>query len=94
MQGSGYVGRFAPVTDRKAVAHGQPRWPRWRRGAMRKPPREGTWLVRMEDLDPPREVAGASDDILRTLEGLACLGMEACATSRNAKRRMQMHWKC
>ncbi len=28
----------------------------------------GEWLVRMEDLDPPREVAGASDAILRTLE--------------------------
>jgi len=28
----------------------------------------GAWRVRMEDLDPPREVKGAADDILRTLE--------------------------
>jgi glutamyl-Q tRNA(Asp) synthetase len=28
----------------------------------------GEWWVRMEDLDPPREMAGAADDILRTLE--------------------------
>jgi glutamyl-Q tRNA(Asp) synthetase len=28
----------------------------------------GKWLLRIEDIDPPREVAGATDDILRTLE--------------------------
>lgn len=28
----------------------------------------GRWLVRMEDLDPLREMAGAADNILRTLE--------------------------
>jgi glutamyl-Q tRNA(Asp) synthetase len=29
---------------------------------------DGLWLVRMEDIDPPREVKGAADDILKTLE--------------------------
>jgi len=28
----------------------------------------GAWLVRMEDIDPPREMSGAADAILRTLE--------------------------
>lgn len=32
--------------------------------------RGGAWLMRMEDLDPPREAPDAADDILRTLEAL------------------------
>jgi len=35
--------------------------------------RQGIWLVRMEDIDPPREQAGAAGAILRTLE---CYGFE------------------
>ena len=30
--------------------------------------KSGIWLVRIEDIDPPREVPGSSDSILRTLE--------------------------
>lgn len=33
----------------------------------------GTWLVRVEDIDPPREIAGAAADILATL---AAFGLE------------------
>src|SRR5512135_741773 len=35
---------------------------------------DGAWLIRMEDLDPPREVPGAAADILATL---AAFGLES-----------------
>lgn len=30
----------------------------------------GSWVVRIEDIDPPRDIPGAGEDILRTLERL------------------------
>jgi len=39
--------------------------------------RHGSWLLRVEDLDPPREVPGATVDILRSLEKHGLLWDEA-----------------
>lgn len=49
----------------------------------------GRWLIRIEDIDPPREVAGAADEILRTLE-LFALDWDGPVIyqSRSAER----HW--
>lgn len=38
--------------------------------------RRGIWLVRMEDLDPPREVPGSADDILTTLAAFGLVSDE------------------
>jgi len=48
--------------------------------------RRGEWLVRIEDLDPPRERQGAADDILATLDrlGLHWDGPVLRQSSRNA----------
>ena len=48
---------------------------------------QGSWLVRMEDIDPPREMSGAADSILDTLQhyGLHWDG-EVCYQSQRQQR--------
>jgi glutamyl-Q tRNA(Asp) synthetase len=50
----------------------------------------GTWIVRVEDIDPPREVAGVAADILRTLDAFALVSDEPVmfqSTRRDAYAR-------
>ena len=55
--------------------------------------RGGDWLVRMDDLDPPRVVPGAADDILRTLEacGLHWDGAVARQSARHDAYHAALH---
>jgi len=42
----------------------------------------GTWIVRVEDIDPPREVEGAAADILRKLDAFAHVSDEQVIIQR------------
>jgi glutamyl-Q tRNA(Asp) synthetase len=55
--------------------------------------RSGEWLVRIEDLDPPRTVPGAADDILRTLEacGMAWDGAVVYQSARSDAYHAAVH---
>lgn len=44
----------------------------------------GCWLVRMEDIDPPREVPGAADAILRALEAFG-LGWDGAVLYQSSR---------
>jgi len=53
----------------------------------------GEWLVRIDDLDPPRVVAGAADDILRALKacGMQWDGTLAYQSKRNDAYHAALH---
>lgn len=55
--------------------------------------RGGDWLVRIEDLDPPRAVPGAADDILRALEacGMRWDGPVVHQSTRNDAYHAALH---
>jgi glutamyl-Q tRNA(Asp) synthetase len=80
--GTNYIGRFAPSPTGPlhfgslvtAVA-----------SFLEAKSNTGQWLLRMEDLDKPREMPGAADDILRTLDtfGFSWDGEVIYQSSRN-----------
>ena len=91
MENSDYIGRFAPSPSGELhfgsliAALGSYLQARARRGR---------WLVRIEDIDPPREVPGAADAILRQLEhyGLRWDGEVMWQSRRHDAYRERLAW--
>ena len=77
-----YVGRFAPSpTGRLHLGSMVAAVASW----LDAKAHGGVWLVRIENLDPPREVKGAADDILKTLEGFGLEGWPSGISKRTSR---------
>ncbi|MEM7209448.1 MAG: tRNA glutamyl-Q(34) synthetase GluQRS [Pseudomonadota bacterium] len=50
----------------------------------------GRWLLRIEDLDPPREVAGAGESIIRTLDALG-FEWDGSITYQSQRTELYLH---
>ena len=91
MENADYIGRFAPSPSGELhfgsliAALGS---------YLQARAQQGQWLVRIEDIDPPREVPGAADAILRQLEhyGLHWDGEVLWQSQRHDAYRERLAW--